>query len=92
MLSLNVSISSNPDRDEFEWSEEFVLSARNIQEMRKKIGAVQSEKDLGGGNWGEAVLSENGVLLGYVSYNGRVWSGKYWEGVSKEVLFAIDKA
>lgn len=40
---------------------------------------------LGGGNWsgGEITDSSTGLVLGYVSYNGRIWSSKTYE---KEIL------
>jgi len=79
MLNLTVEIGSNPDRDRADWKETHVISARTMADLRVKIEAFQSENDLGGGNWGEAELREDGIVVGYVSYNGRLWKDKYWE-------------
>jgi len=54
--------------------------------MRAKVSKFQGDNDIGGGNWGEAILTQDGKLVGYMSYNGRVWKGKYWEENREEVI------
>lgn len=45
--------------------------------------------DLGSGNWsgGEIVRNSNGLVIGHVSYNGRVWekAGRDWTPETKEL-------
>jgi hypothetical protein len=86
MLSLNVTIHGNPDRNQGEWKEDHTISATNITELRKAILAFQGDNNIGGGNWGEAVLAENGRRIGYMSYNMRVWKTPYWNGQAEEII------
>jgi len=66
--------------------ETHVISATNMDSLRKVIKEFQHENNIFGENWGEAELRENGRLIGYMSYNGRVWKGKYWEYKYEEVI------
>ena len=85
MFNLEFTISGNPDRNQGDWEEKHVISAPTIKELRADVLKFQGENDIGGGNWGEATLSQDGNLVGYMSYNGRVWSKPYWEGGAVEV-------
>ena len=85
MFNLEFTISGNPDRNQGNWEEKHVISAPTIKELRADVLKFQGENDIGGGNWGEATLSQDGNLVGYMSYNGRVWSKPYWEGGAVEI-------
>lgn len=92
MFKLTVEIASNPDRDSTDWSETHAFSAPTMAELRKKINAFQADNNIGGGNWGEATLHQDDTLLGYMSYNGRIWKNKYWEKNSfEEVILPNDE-
>ena len=52
------------------------LQADTIGELRAKVQQWQDEEGLGGGHWGECPLYLNNKLVGYMSYNGRVWKGR----------------
>ena len=52
------------------------LQADTIDELRAKVQQWQNEEGLGGGHWGECPLYLNNKLVGYMSYNGRVWKGR----------------
>ena len=42
--------------------------------------------DLGGGNWtGGLIHRADGLFVGHVSYNGRVWDSEHWTPKTKEV-------
>jgi len=79
MYHLTFTIHGNPDRNQGDWTEEHTLSASDIRTLRSLVLQFQADNDIGGGNWGEATLYEDCVLVGYMSYNGRVWREKYWE-------------
>ena len=85
MFNLEFTISGNPDRNQGNWEEKRNISAPTIKELRADVLKFQGENDIGGGNWGEAILSQDGNLVGYMSYNGRVWSKPYWEGGAVEI-------
>lgn len=86
MFTLTVSIHGNPDRGQSEWQEIHTLSASNMEVLRTVVNDFQRDNDIGGGNWGVATLHEDRCLVGYMSYNGRVWKGKYWEEDREEVI------
>ena len=52
------------------------LQADAIKELREKVQEWQELECLGGGNWGDCPLFLNNKLVGYMSYNGRVWKDK----------------
>lgn len=84
MYQLKFTIYGNPDRGQGDWQESHALSAPTMNEMRAAVRAFQHEYDIGGGNWGEAILTQNGSLVGYMSYNTRVWDSLIYEK-AKEV-------
>jgi hypothetical protein len=87
MFTLTVSIHGNPDRNEGDWQETHTISVvGTIQDLRKAVNDLQARNGIGGGNWGEAVLHEDRCLVGYMSYNGRVWKTPYWSGEATEVI------
>jgi hypothetical protein len=85
MFNLEFTISGNPDRNQGDWEEKHVISAPTIKELRADVLKFQGENDIGGGNWGEAILRQDGDIVGYMSYNLRVWSKPYWEGGAGEI-------
>ena len=88
MFSLSVELHSNPDRDHGDWSETHVLQAPTMAELRKAVNTLQA--DYGGGNWGIAILTKNGEMIGYMSWNGRIWKNKYWESNSFDEVVLTD--
>jgi hypothetical protein len=89
MFALTVQLTSNPDRDRTDWEESHTLTAPTMSELRKLVAKLQ--EGIGGGNWGEATLSEDGNLIGYMSWNGRIWKNRYWENNSfDEVILPND--
>lgn len=86
MYHLTVTIHGNPDYNQGDWKEDHTISATNIMELRKSVFVFQGNNDIGGGNWGKATLSKDGKIVGYMSYNGRVWDKPYWDGGANEVI------
>jgi hypothetical protein len=85
MFSVEFKIQGNPDRAQGDWSENHNISAPTMKELREKVLKFQGENDIGGGNWGEATVRQNGSLVGFMSYNLRVWNKPYWDAGSVEV-------
>lgn len=86
MYHLNFTIHGNPDRNQGDWEEQVTLSAATFPELIKKVRDFQGENLIGGGNWGEATLYNDDTLVGFMSYNGRVWDKPYWNEQSNEVF------
>ena len=68
----NIDHDQNPK--EFLWGE--WLKADTIEELRAKVQQWQYEEGVGAGNWDNASLFLNNKLVGYMSYNGKVWKNK----------------
>lgn len=85
MFTLRFAIHGNPDHGQEDWTENHSVSAGTMKELREKARQFQGENNVGGGNWGEATLHHDDTLVGYVSYNLRVWKTPYWAGDSEEV-------
>jgi hypothetical protein len=86
MFRLDFKISGNPDRRESNWEESHSIEAPTIAELRAKISTFKGENDIGGGNWGVASLYRDDVLLGFMSYNLRIWDKPYWDTGSVEII------
>lgn len=55
-------------------SEPEVVKAATLREMRKACENYIAAWNLGGGNWAEPVVTQDGKKIGRFSYNGRFWS------------------
>lgn len=55
-------------------SEPETVSGNTLKEMQAHCERYIETWDLGGGNWMEPVVFENGKKIGRFSYNGRFWS------------------
>jgi hypothetical protein len=85
MFKIEFAVQGNPDRGQDDWAENHSIVAPTMKELREEVLKFQGDNDIGGGNWGEATLYEDDTLVGYVSYNLRVWEKPYWEGRGDEV-------
>ena len=54
------------------------LKAKTFTELLKKVREWFVENDIGGGNWQQPALMCNGSLIGYMSYNGKIWATNTW--------------
>lgn len=64
----------NPDHEQYApVSDPCTLKARSLQELLVKIEAYRDENALGGGNWVDPKITCAGRVIGWVSYNGRLW-------------------
>jgi hypothetical protein len=85
MFRLEFTICGNPDRGQGDWEESHSLEAPTMNELRAAVRAFQYENNIGGGNWGEAVLTQDRSVVGYMSYNTRVWNSQKYTDTTKEV-------
>ena len=54
------------------------LKAKTFSELQAKVREWQYENDIGGGNWQQPALLRDGSVIGYMSYNTRVWADSNW--------------
>lgn len=64
-----------------------ILRAENFQDLKEMVREWQYENDIGGGNWTHPPLKLDGKVVGYMSYNGRVWKDKSITNTTEEVKF-----
>lgn len=64
----------NPDFGQYApISEPATLKATTLRELLAKMEEYRNHWDLGGGNWVEPKITQGRKVIGWVSYNGRVW-------------------
>lgn len=75
--TIKLSSVGNPDFGQYApVSPPEICEADTLQEIVAACEAYIKKWDLGGGNWKEPILREDGVAIGHISYNRRVWRGK----------------
>ena len=86
MFTVKIVIGGNPDHFEppIIWLKKSI-KAESYGALAKLIDNFQNQHDIGGGNWYECKLYYAKKLLGYVSYNCRVWDSKNRSLDGKEV-------
>jgi len=93
IFSMKLRSVGNPDHGQYApVSEPEVVTGSSLAEMRKACEAYIEKWDLGGGNWTNPVVKQGSKVVGYFSYNGRLWEGRpgRWDAPRKEIL--IDAA
>jgi hypothetical protein len=51
-----------------------------------------SDNDIGGGNWQDPPLLVDGEVVGYMSFNGKVWADRSWTPETKQIYFYKEQA
>ncbi len=71
-----LSSVGNPDYNQYAPISDPVLkSAESLREVRDLCLAYIEDCNLGGGNWPGGIFGSGRLVLGHVSYNGRLWEG-----------------
>lgn len=63
------------------------ITAHNFDALVEQVSDWQSENDIGGGNWMNPAIYLDGEVVGYMSYNGKVWADKSWTPNTKQITF-----
>lgn len=63
-------------------------SAKTFAEAKSLYDAERDDTGLGSRDWMDVSLSKDGKIIGWFSYNGRVWASKNWTPETKEILEA----
>ena len=50
------------------------IRTKTLSELNEKVLEWICDNDIGGGNWMNPALMRDGEIVGYMSYNGKVWS------------------
>lgn len=79
MYSIKTEVCGNPDYGQNPNKPPYGVRVKTIRastfaEILDKVREWQSDNDIGGGNWMNPALMRDGELVGFMSYNGKVWS------------------
>ena len=85
MYSVTLSACGNPDHKENPYNnvvngiavEKDIAVADSIEECQRLVRNYIEDNCLGAGNWTGGRVFENGVRVGYISYNGRYWEKEH---------------
>jgi hypothetical protein len=77
MYTVRLSSCGNPDFGQYApLSEPETVTRETLADMVKAAEEYRGFWDLGGGNWMTPAIKKNGKVVGYISYNGRVWESR----------------
>lgn len=69
----NPDFGQDPNRPMYGCEKNQTVEVKSLKDAQERCLEFIKENDLGGGNWAGGRIKLNGKLIGYVSYNGRVW-------------------
>jgi hypothetical protein len=64
----------------------------SLEQARKIQSDFNNQHDVGGSTYGGGEIYRNGTLVGYLSYNGRLWDAAGWGGAEHQPLTALRDA
>lgn len=82
VMQVKLAHAPNPDVRGGYWQppidkgKEKWVDVQSLEEAAATCRAWIERNDLGGGNWTGGEVRQDGNAIGYISYNGRVWSSK----------------
>ena len=90
MLQIKPIVFGNPDHGQDPNKPPYgvkprTISAKDIDDLRKKVRLWQTDNCVGGGNWGSPAVYQDGQLVGYMSYNGKLWDKNVFNGLGQEI-------
>lgn len=79
MYSIKTEVCGNPDYGQNPNKPPYGVRVKTIRaiafsDLLKKVFQWQADNDIGGGNWMNPALMRDGAVIGFMSYNGKIWS------------------
>jgi hypothetical protein len=83
MYSIKTEVCGNPDYGQNPNRPPYGVRVKTIKastysELVGKVRLWIDDNDIGGGNWMQPALMRNDQVIGYMSYNGKIWATKTW--------------
>lgn len=83
MFEIKTEVCGNPDYGQNPRKPPYgvrikTIKAKTFDDLLDQVREWQHDNDIGGGNWCEPALMRDGSLIGYMSYNGRIWATNTW--------------
>lgn len=80
----NPDFNQDPDRPVW-GAEDQTVEVNSLKEASEVCREYCNRHDLGGGSWTGGEITEDGKVIGHVSFNGRVWDRNPWTSGAKEL-------
>jgi len=92
MYEIKTEVCGNPDFGQDPRKPPYGVRVKTIKSktydsLIDQVREWQSDNDIGGGNWQNPPLLVNGEVVGYMSYNGKVWADRCWTPETKQIYF-----
>lgn len=92
MYSIKTEVCGNPDYGQDPRKPPYgvkitQIKAKTFDELSEKVRDWIGDNDIGGGNWMNPAVSMYGSVVGYMSYNGKVWADRSWTPETKQIYF-----
>jgi len=92
MYSIKTEVCGNPDFGQDPNKPPYgvkstQLKAKNFEDLKTKVRKWMYVNDIGGGNWQDPPLLVDGEVVGYMSYNGKVWADRSWTPETRQIYF-----
>jgi hypothetical protein len=92
MYEIKTEVCGNPDYGQDPRKPPYgvrvkTIRAKTFDDLLNQVREWQSDNDIGGGNWMNPAVSAHGAVVGYMSYNGKVWADKCWTPETKQIYF-----
>lgn len=79
MFTMTLETVGNPDHGQYEAvSPKVKIKGRTFKEILSKVEDFMDLYSVGGGNWVAPALYEGKNLVGFMSYNRRIWETRGW--------------
>ena len=96
MFEIKTEVCGNPDYGQNPNKPPYgvrvkMIRAKTFDDLLDQVRAWQSANYIGGGNWMNPALSIDGAVVGYMSYNGKVWADKSWSPDTRQIYFYKEK-
>jgi hypothetical protein len=95
-FEIKTMVCGNPDRGQNPNKPPYGVRAKTLRantyaEIREMVQDWIGDNDIGGGNWMNPPLVFDGQVVGYMSYNGKVWADVSWTPDTKQITFTTEK-
>ena len=92
MFEIKTEVCGNPDYGQNPRKPPYgvrikTIKANTFDDLLDQVRAWISDNDIGGGNWMNPALSIHGAVVGYMSYNGKVWASRSWSPETRQIYF-----
>lgn len=80
----NIDKGQNPNKPP--WGVDIVtITGDTYVSIQDQVSDWIGENDIGGGEWCMPPVYKDGKVIGYMSYNGRLWESQSWMDTTQQI-------